>query len=164
MQIRDLDPEAPEDREFCAQLLVEEFRDIAPDAWPILDKARETVDECLRNGPVRVAHVNGTIVGWIGGHHVFSRVWELHPLVVARMAQKQGVGRALVADLERIDRGGGRLRARHAAVDARVEVSGVELRDVDRVAYEARSRAGAARRGVSGSCPSSNTCPSSRWS
>src|SRR6185369_3930413 len=90
MQIRDLDPEAPEEREVCAQLLVEEFRDIAPDAWPIIGKARETVDECLRNGPVRVARVYDTIVGWIGGHHVFSRVWELHPLVVARMAQKQG--------------------------------------------------------------------------
>jgi hypothetical protein len=76
MQIRDLDPEAPEEREFCAQRLVEEFRGIAPDAWPTIDKARQTVDECLRNGPVRVAHVNGTIVGWIGGHHVFSRVWE----------------------------------------------------------------------------------------
>jgi hypothetical protein len=61
MQIRDLAPEAPEEREVCAQLLVEEFRDIAPDAWPIIGKARETVDECLRNGPVRVARVNGTI-------------------------------------------------------------------------------------------------------
>jgi len=102
MQILDLDPESPEEREVCAQLLVEEFRDIAPDAWPIIEKARETVDECLRSGPVRVARVHGTIVGWIGGHHVFSRVWELHPLVVARMAQKQGVGRALVTDLEQI--------------------------------------------------------------
>ena len=67
MQIRDLDPEAHEDREVCAQLLVDEFRVIAPDAWPVIDKARETVDECLRSGPVRVAQVNGTIVGWIGG-------------------------------------------------------------------------------------------------
>src|ERR1051326_2476174 len=107
MQIRDLDPEAPEEREVCAQLLVEEFRDIAPDAWPSPDKARSTVDECLRDGPVRVACIDGAIVGWIGGHHVFSRVWELHPLVVARVAQMQGVGRALVADLERIAAAGG---------------------------------------------------------
>jgi len=28
MEIRDLDPEAPEEREACARLLVEEFRDI----------------------------------------------------------------------------------------------------------------------------------------
>jgi aminoglycoside 6'-N-acetyltransferase I len=102
MEIRDLDPEAPEEREACARLLVEEFRDIAPDAWPVIEKARETVDECLGDGPVRVARIDGAIVGWIGGHHVYSRVWELHPLVVARTAQRRGIGRALVADLERI--------------------------------------------------------------
>ena len=91
-----------EEREVCDRLLVDEFRDIAPDAWPIIEEARETVDECIRNGAVRVARVSDTIVGWIGSQHVFSRVWELHPLVVARAAQKQGVGRALVADLEGI--------------------------------------------------------------
>lgn len=107
MQIRDLDPGAPDERARCAQLLVDEFRDIAPDAWPVLDKARDTVDECLRDGPVRVARVDGAIAGWIGGHHVYARVWELHPLVVARRAQRQGVGRALVADLERIAAGRG---------------------------------------------------------
>ena len=102
VQICDLEPEASEDREVCAQLLVQEFRDIAPDAWPAIEKARDTVDECLRSGPVRIARVDDTLVGWIGGHHVFSRVWELHPLVVARGSQRRGVGRALVADLERI--------------------------------------------------------------
>src|SRR5262249_4662389 len=93
MEIRDLDPESPEEREVCARLLVEEFRDIAPDAWPTIEEARGTVDECLHSGAVRVARLHGTVVGWIGGHHVYSRVWELHPLVVARKAQKQGVGR-----------------------------------------------------------------------
>lgn len=102
MQIRDLDPEVSEQRETCAELLVDEFRDIAPDAWPTLEKARQTVDECLHIGAVRVARVDGAIVGWVGGHHVYSRVWELHPLVVARVAQRRGVGRALVADLEQL--------------------------------------------------------------
>jgi len=60
------------------------------------------VDECLGDGPVRVARIDGAIVGWIGGHHVYSRVWELHPLVVARTAQRRVIGRALVAGLERI--------------------------------------------------------------
>ena len=64
MQIRDLDPGALDEREVCAQLLVEEFRDIAPDAWPIIEKARETVDECLRSGPVRVAHASTTNVSF----------------------------------------------------------------------------------------------------
>lgn len=102
MEISDLDPVDSEARERCAQLLVEEFREIAPDAWPNISKARETVVECLQSGPVRVARIEQTIVGWIGGRHAYSRVWELHPLVVARTTQKRGIGSALVADLERI--------------------------------------------------------------
>src|SRR5687768_12520767 len=102
MLIRDLDPADAEQRERCAQLLVDEFREIAPDAWPVIEKARETVEECLHSGPVRIASVDDAIVGWIGGRHAYARVWELHPLVVARAAQKQGIGRALVADLEQI--------------------------------------------------------------
>lgn len=102
MELGDLDPTDSEARERCAQLLVDEFCDIAPDAWPSIEKARETVDECLHGGPVRVARVDDAIVGWIGGRHSFSRVWELHPLVVARTSQKRGIGRALIADLERI--------------------------------------------------------------
>lgn len=102
MQIRDLDPQATDEHEACARLLVDEFREIAPDAWPAIEKARETVDDCLRSGPVRIARIDDTIVGWIGGRHSYARVWELHPLVVAHAAQKRGVGRALVADLERI--------------------------------------------------------------
>lgn len=102
MQISDLDPADTAARQRCAQLLVDEFRDIAPDAWPVIDKARETVDECLHSGSVRLARVDDTIVGWIGGRHTFSKVWELHPLVVARTAQKRGIGRLLVADLERV--------------------------------------------------------------
>lgn len=92
----------------CAELLVETFREIAPDAWPTLDKARETVIECLDHGPVRIARLDGQIAGWIGGHHTYGRVWELHPLVVDRRFQRRGIGRALVADLERIvaERGG----------------------------------------------------------
>lgn len=102
MEIKDLDSADAAARERCAQLLVEEFRDIAPDAWPEIGKARETVDECQHGGPVRVALVDDTIVGWIGGQHAYARVWELHPLVITRTAHKRGIGTALVADLERI--------------------------------------------------------------
>jgi aminoglycoside 6'-N-acetyltransferase I len=100
--IADLDPTDVAARNRCAELLVDEFREIAPAAWPELGKALDTVDECLREGVVRVARIAGSIVGWIGGRHTYSRVWELHPLVVARAQQRRGVGRALVADLEPI--------------------------------------------------------------
>jgi len=100
--ISDLDAADAVRCERCAELLVEEFRDIAPDAWPTIERARETVSECLTMGRVRVAELDGVVAGWIGGRHAYMRVWELHPLVIARAYQRRGVGRALVADLERI--------------------------------------------------------------
>lgn len=44
---------------------------------------------------------NGTVLGWIGAiQHYEGHAWELHPLVVRGDRQRQGVGKALVADLE----------------------------------------------------------------
>ncbi len=100
MQIDDLAPEDLAARERCAELLVIAFRDLAPAAWPTIEAARETVDECLRIGLVRVARLDGAVAGWIGGHHAYMRVWELHPMVVDPARQRSGIGRALVADLE----------------------------------------------------------------
>lgn len=102
MEIEDLVPADAASCERCAELLVEAFRDISPAAWPTIERARDTVAECLAKGPVRVARIAGGIAGWIGGQHAYMRVWELHPLVVAPPHQRRGVGRALVADLERI--------------------------------------------------------------
>lgn len=102
MEIADLDPADAARRERCAELLVEVFRDIAPAAWPAIEGARETVAECLAAGPVRVALIDGVVAGWIGGRHTYMRVWELHPLVIDPSHQRRGIGRALVADLERI--------------------------------------------------------------
>ena len=43
----------------------------------------------------------GRVLGWIGGRPEYDgNVWELHPLVVAPNQQGQGIGRALVQDLE----------------------------------------------------------------
>ena len=44
---------------------------------------------------------DGTALGWIGGISQYQgHVWELHPLVVRISHRGQGIGRALVADLE----------------------------------------------------------------
>lgn len=46
-------------------------------------------------------HQDGTVLGWIGAIQQYEgHAWELHPLVVRGDRQRQGVGRALVADLE----------------------------------------------------------------
>jgi aminoglycoside 6'-N-acetyltransferase I len=102
VEIVDLGPEDAVRCERCAELLVEVFRDIAPAAWPTIDGARETVAECLAEGPVRVALIDGNVGGWIGGRPAYMRVWELHPLLIDLAYQRRGLGRALVADLERV--------------------------------------------------------------
>ena len=86
-----------------AALLVESFAANWPEAWPDLETAREEVRESFEAGRIsRVAlDEDGIVLGWIGGiSHYRGHVWELHPLVVRVSHQGQGIGRALVADLE----------------------------------------------------------------
>jgi aminoglycoside 6'-N-acetyltransferase I len=84
--------------------------------------------------PERLSRVavatSGAALGWIGGlPHYRGRTWELHPLVVRRDRQRQGIGRALVHDLEE------RVRERGAItiwlgtddVDAQTSLAGVDL-------------------------------------
>ena len=102
MQITDLQPEDAAAIEQAAHALVVGFREQAPDAWPDLAAARTEVHEALEPGKLcRVARdADGTVLGWVGGHLFYACVWELHPLVVVPAAQRRGIGRALVADLE----------------------------------------------------------------
>ncbi len=87
----------------CATLLVDGFRAHWPNAWPDLDAALTEVRECLEPGWIARVAVNGegAALGWVGGRPNYDgNVWELHPLVVRPDRQRQGIGRALVADLE----------------------------------------------------------------
>jgi aminoglycoside 6'-N-acetyltransferase I len=101
--ISDLDPGDEEAIRQAAGLLVEGFRDDWPDAWPEMDDALEEVRECLGEGRICRAAVeeDGAVLGWIGARPSYGEnVWELHPLVVRPDAQRRGIGRALVRDLE----------------------------------------------------------------
>lgn len=102
MDIVDLDPADGAARTRCAELLVEGFRTFAPDAWPDLSSALEEVDECLQLGPVRVAVDGPALVGWVGCRPSYAHVWELHPLIVDPVRQREGIGQMLVADVESI--------------------------------------------------------------
>ena len=93
----------PAAQEAAAALLVEGFRDHWPDAWPDLDSARQEVAGMLAAERLARAALapDGTLLGWIGGIPEYDGlVWELHPLVVRADGRGQGVGRALVANLE----------------------------------------------------------------
>jgi aminoglycoside 6'-N-acetyltransferase I len=90
-------------RAAAARLLVDEFREHWPDAWPTLADAEREVELALAPEKVALAALgaDGALLGWIGALPMYDgAVWELHPLVVARSAHGRGVGRALVAALE----------------------------------------------------------------
>lgn len=103
MQIIDLTAENEALVRQAAELLVEGFREYWPDAWPDLTSARLEVQASF--GDDRLSRVavdeHGRLLGWIGGIRQYDgHVWELHPLVVRPDSRGQGVGRALVNDLE----------------------------------------------------------------
>ena len=89
--------------EQAAQLLVDAFREHWPDAWPTLEQALQEVQEMLERERIcRIAlDEHGNLLGIIGGIPGYDgNVWELHPLAVQPSKQGQGVGQALVEDLE----------------------------------------------------------------
>jgi aminoglycoside 6'-N-acetyltransferase I len=103
MRITDLSAEDERSRHQAAALLVEGFRVHWPSAWPDMAAALAEVREALNPSKIcRVALDDvGAVLGWIGGIPGYDgNVWELHPLVVRPTYQRQGIGRALVVDLE----------------------------------------------------------------
>ena len=95
----DLSTQPEQIRDQAASLLVEHFDE--PSGWSTHAKAREEVDQVVRNGFARAIVNEDTLVGWVGGLPEYrGRVWELHPLVVRRENRHQGIGRALVEAFE----------------------------------------------------------------
>jgi aminoglycoside 6'-N-acetyltransferase I len=145
MQIVDLQAGDGRMLEQVAKLLVDEFREHAPDAWPDLAAGLAEARESLQ--PDRISRValdeDGTVLGWVGGIPQYDgRVWELHPLVVAAAHQGQGIGRALVTDLEARarERGGLTLWAGSDDEDFRTSLGGVDLyQDLPRHLAEVRN-------------------------
>jgi len=87
----------------AAELLVVGFRENWPDAWPNIEEALAEVRDVIAPDHIARAAVapDGTLLGWVGGLPEYEgNVWELHPIVVRPSLQGQGIGRALIADLE----------------------------------------------------------------
>lgn len=103
MQIVDLFSDNQQMIEQMTAVLHTAFRAHYPDAWSDMVSARAEVEEFL--DPERICRVavadDGTVLGWVGASSEYNgRAWELHPLAIHPDVQGQGVGRALVADLE----------------------------------------------------------------
>jgi aminoglycoside 6'-N-acetyltransferase I len=97
------DPDDPRIREEMARLLVEGVREMAPEAWPTLEAAREEVAQAFEPGriPLVALDADGAVLGWIGVISTYDgHAWELHPLVVDPARHRSGIGRMLVAALE----------------------------------------------------------------
>ena len=98
---------------------------LMPGGSPTVEAALKEVRDCLAPGKIARMAVDGdTVLGWIGGWERYAdHLWELHPLVVRRERQRQGIGQALVADLEeRVRERGG-----HTVIVAADYEEGVDL-------------------------------------
>lgn len=87
----------------AAEALVEAFREHWPEAWPTVEDGLEEVNEFFTEDRIIRGAVgdNGQLLGWIGAISMYDgQVWELHPLAVRPSAQRKGIGRKLVEDLE----------------------------------------------------------------
>jgi aminoglycoside 6'-N-acetyltransferase I len=132
MRVIDLRPDDEEAVGQVAALLVEGFKEHWPRAWPGRDAAWKEVQESFGTNRISRVAVDGVgvVLGWISGTEQYDgKVWELHPLVVHPGHQRQGIGRALVADLEeRVrERGGLTLWLGTDDEDRMTTLSGVDL-------------------------------------
>jgi aminoglycoside 6'-N-acetyltransferase I len=102
ISIIDLHGADPALHEQAAELLVEGFRDMWPDAWPDIQSARHEVAQALASERIALAAVeNHGVAGWVGGIETYEgNVWELHPLVVRAGLRGRGIGSSLVRALE----------------------------------------------------------------
>jgi aminoglycoside 6'-N-acetyltransferase I len=126
--VRDLDPADDDAIRQAADVLASAL----PNAWPTSTDAMAEVREALAPGRVCLAAWRGDeVVGWVGGIPDYSHAWELHPLVAREDARGQGVGRALVAALERRARAAGALTLWLGTDDdwatPRTSVGGIDL-------------------------------------
>jgi aminoglycoside 6'-N-acetyltransferase I len=104
MEIIDLSPDDNESIYRVADLLRIAFKDLSPDSWPDIETALSEVQELFGADKIsRIAVSEKVPVGWIGATSNYNgNSWELHPLVVHPQFQNRGIGRALVADLEKL--------------------------------------------------------------
>jgi aminoglycoside 6'-N-acetyltransferase I len=103
VRIVDLTPGDPAMLIAVADVLVSGFSGTGTEVWQTREDALETVHESLEDDKISRVAVDddGRVLGWIGAVSTYDGwVWEIHPIVVHRDCQGQGVGRALIEDLE----------------------------------------------------------------
>ena len=99
MQIVDLGTQPAAIRAQAAAILADAFPD--ENGWPTIELGLAEIEWVARDGFVRAAIEGEQVLGWVGGLEEYrGRVWELHPIVVAKDRRLQGIGRVLVEAFE----------------------------------------------------------------
>jgi aminoglycoside 6'-N-acetyltransferase I len=104
VRIIDLTLEPPHLVDQAAALLHAAFLGRSED-WQDIESARQEALASLDDDRISRVAIDASehVIGWIGAIPMYGgRVWEIHPLVVAASHRRQGIGRALVEDIERI--------------------------------------------------------------
>ena len=132
IRIVDLDTLGSWAADQAAALLVEGFAEHWPDTWPDLGSAADTVRESLAGGRICRAAVDPdhNVLGWSAAEPIYGgNVWELNVLVVLPARQRQGIGRALLTDLDQQvhDRGGLTIWLGSDDEDGMTSLAGVDL-------------------------------------
>ena len=114
-----------------AEVLLDGFTTSNTNPWENLTEAIEEIKDSLSENRISRAAIDddGKVSGWIGAFHDYALVWELHPLVVRSDLQNQGIGTALVRDLEQEvkTRGGLTIRLGTDDENNRTSIGGIEL-------------------------------------
>jgi aminoglycoside 6'-N-acetyltransferase I len=115
-------------RQQAAAILADAFPH--DNGWPTIELGLAEIDWVAKDGFVRAAVDGDHVFGWVGGLSEYrGRVWELHPIVVAKARRMQGIGRVLVAAFEDEARRRGGLTATLGTDDEfdQTSLSGVDL-------------------------------------
>lgn len=95
-------------------MLFAAFRETSPLSWPTPAAAKREVVRATRRGKIVLValRADGKVAGWVGALPTDGYpggVWEPHPLVVDPSCRGEGIGSALVVELEgQIRRRGGK--------------------------------------------------------
>ena len=102
----------------------------SPDWLPTPERARAEIERVAAGpGVCRALLEGGTPRGWAGAAPCADTAWELHPLLVDPARHGAGLGRRLVADVERLAAAAGALTMDLSTSDATAAttIGGVEL-------------------------------------
>lgn len=87
----------------AAEILTNTFNGLNKNAWPDIEHAKKEVLECIEEPNICIGLcADHQLCGWIGLRPMYEKTWELHPLVVEKRFQRQGIGRRLIAEIEKI--------------------------------------------------------------